>query len=359
MKIVETVVIRDEADIIDAHVAFNLNAGVDFVVAIDHESQDGTTEILETYAREGYLRRIPERGAMREEEWRTRLARLAAAEHGADWVINADADQFWWPRGGDLRDVLAAIPPRFGAVRAFDRVFVPRPDDGAHFAERMILRMSAPAPINAPVSTYRPLARVVHRGDREVRVARGGHSISGARLAVLPNWHPIEVLHFPWRSSAQMTRKARHLVRAFEGGPRHPTGYHSEAYRAVEEKRPEAHYSALALDDDSLQRGFAENVIVVDTRVRDVLRLLAAKDGLREANSEHALPTVSAGLRIPWPTAEETAAYAAEAAVLREADIVRAFRLLDRLESRLGPLERKASSGRRRVVQRAGSGSRA
>ena len=48
-----TLVVRDEADILDAQIAYHLNAGVDFVIAIDHRSVDGTTEILESYARAG------------------------------------------------------------------------------------------------------------------------------------------------------------------------------------------------------------------------------------------------------------------------------------------------------------------
>ncbi|MDX6387860.1 MAG: hypothetical protein QOD85_1662, partial [Gaiellaceae bacterium] len=112
MRLVQTLVVRDEADIVDAQIAYHLNAGVDFVIASDHESLDGTTEILDTYARDRHLLRIPVAGPVREADWRTTMARLAATKHGADWVINTDADEFWVPRGGTLKDVFAAVPKR-------------------------------------------------------------------------------------------------------------------------------------------------------------------------------------------------------------------------------------------------------
>ena len=98
MKLVQTLMVRDEIDIIDAQVAYHLDAGVDFVIATDHDSRDGTSEVLESYARDGHLLRIPKTGAMHERAWRTHMARLAATEYGADWVINTDADEFWMPR---------------------------------------------------------------------------------------------------------------------------------------------------------------------------------------------------------------------------------------------------------------------
>ena len=92
MKLAMTLLLRDEADIVEAHLVYHLKAGVDVVIATDHRSSDGTTEILESYARRGYvhlIRREDER--IRQSEWVTHMARLAATEHGADWVINSDA----------------------------------------------------------------------------------------------------------------------------------------------------------------------------------------------------------------------------------------------------------------------------
>ena len=85
MKLVETLVVRDEADIVETQIRHHLNLGVDFVIATDHGSVDGTTDILESYVRDGYLHRIAVEGELHDGLWRTQMARLASAEFGADW----------------------------------------------------------------------------------------------------------------------------------------------------------------------------------------------------------------------------------------------------------------------------------
>ena len=95
MRLVQTMLVRDEIDIIDAQISYHLNAGVDFVIVTDHDSRDGTSEVLDAYERDGQLLRIPRAGKMYESAWRSHMARLAATEYGADWVINTDADEFW------------------------------------------------------------------------------------------------------------------------------------------------------------------------------------------------------------------------------------------------------------------------
>jgi Glycosyl transferase family 2 len=325
MKLVLTVLARDEADVIDAQIAFHLNAGVDFVVATDNNSQDGTTEILESYAREGVLHLIHEPAeGLRQGEWVTRMARLAAAEFGADWVINSDADEFWWPRGGSLKDVLAAVPEEFGIVRAFWRSFVPRPDDEAHFAERMTARLSQHAPINDPTSFYRPVIKVAHRADPVVSVARGNHALAGSDFRALTTWHPVEVLHFPLRSRAQWRRKVELQGVAFtQHIERSGTGYHLKGYDALQSGRIDEQFDSLVVDDEALARGIADGTLSIDTRLRDALRTL--RDG--------------GTLTFPSPTDADDAAYAVEASVLDEAYLVRAQRHVDALEQRLLSLE--------------------
>jgi glycosyl transferase family 2 len=327
MRVVVTVLARDEADIIDDQVAFHLNAGADFVVATDNNSRDGTTAIFERYAREGVLHLIREPAeGLRQGEWVTRMARLAAEEYGADWVINTDADEFWWPRGGSLKEVLGAVPQEYGVVQGFWRSFVPRPDDGQPFAERMTARLAQQAPINDPTSFYRPVVKVAHRADSHVTVARGNHALANTSFRTLTTWHPIEVLHFPLRSQVQWMRKVELQGDAFTKHiERSGTGYHLKGYDALQRGRIDEQHASLVVDDAALEHGVQDGTLVIDTRLHEALRAIRA----------------GKPLTFPAPTLADDAAYAVEAAALTEAYAVRAQRQLDGIEQRLLWLERQ------------------
>jgi len=328
MKLVMTLRTRDEADIVDAQIAFHLNAGVDFVVATDHRSMDGTTDILEDYARQGHLHLIREDSEeMHEGEWATRMSRLAANEFGADWVIPSDADEFWWPRGGSLKDVLGSIPERYGIVRALLRQFVPRPDDGAFFAERMTARVLTSAPINDPTSLFRPNLKSIHRGDPNATLSGGAHTLHDTPFVPMRGWYPIEFLHFPIRSYEQCERKYHNLQSSL--GTRR-NAYYDDVHRALENGTFAQLYESLVIDHSALERGLADGSLVVDTRLRDVLRSLRSRQ-----NGGFSLD----GIAFPRPTVVDEAAYAVDVAALGEADVVRVQRRLDELEQRVAAVE--------------------
>lgn len=337
MNVAMTLLARDEADLVDAHIAFHLNLGVDFVIATDNRSEDGTTDILERYEREGVLRLIREDGDdLRQSEWVTRMARLAASEHGADWVLNADADEFWWPRVGALKEILAAIPERFGVVRGAWRNFVPRPEGEPFFAERMTIRLCTPNYLEDPMAV---VSKSVHRAVPDVRVGRGNHEAFAAGLVPLRGWYPIEIFHFPVRSREQCRRKYVTQYLALSRNPDKGTpGQIVEAYHATLEGRFDEFYEPLVVHDEELGSGLARGDLASDTRLRDFLRSIAdGRGGFRTVRDDAPAPEP------PRPPVEEDALFAAEATVIPETDVAQA------LEERLTDLERRIAYRERTV----------
>lgn len=339
-----TLLVRDEEDIVDEQIAFHLDAGVDFVIATDNRSQDGTTEILERYASEGRLHLIREPGEdLRQSEWVTRMARLAASEFGADWVLNTDADEFWWPQGVGLGEVLGAIPPRYGVVRAAWRNFVPRPDDGRSFFEQMTVRLCAPAFHHHPLSTH---SKSAHRAAADVRVGRGNHEAFGEGLLPLRGWYPLEILHFPVRSIEHSVRKyVTQFVALEKNAEKGIPNHMAEAYAAYRAGRLEQFYEPLVVGDDALARGLEDGSLALDMRLRDRLREL----GYGSAGSSAAGALRDFG-RLDVAAAAQ---YAAESSALEESDFALALGArIEDLELRTGRLERGALTRIGRAVRR-------
>jgi hypothetical protein len=313
MTLAMTLLVRDEADVIDAHLKFHLEAGVDVVLATDHRSNDGTTEILAEYAKSGHVvHRREETARIKQSEWVTRMARLAASEFGATWVINSDADEFWWPRMGTLREALAAVPHRYGIVGAVSRPFVPLEGDEP-FAERMTVRLTLAAPIDDPATPFRHVSKVAHRADPTVVVRQGNHDVRGPKFERLYTWHGIEILHFPLRSREQVERKHRTTIEAWEVNIRGDLARARERLDGARSRSPTL-FDRYVLGVDAVDRGLRNGTLVRDTRLRDSLR----RQGLES------------------PTGASDGSRAIDAACFADAQAVRLQRWIDELGDRLG-----------------------
>jgi hypothetical protein len=321
MKLVMTLRTRDQADVVRALIDYHLHAGVDFIVATDHRSRDGTVEILREYARAGVLYLTEEHGAeVRGQEWRTRMARMAATELGADWVFSCDGDEFWWPRAASLKHALVATPPEFGVVHGLVRHFVPVAEADGAFWERMIVRYAPAAAVNSPLSPFRPYSKVAHRADPMVVVHRGNHELHRTCHRVLPGWSPLEVLHFPIRSAEQAKRK--YLTWAHVLGA-DAKGTHVTTSRAARAGATDEHVATYFASDEMVRRGLRIGVLQTDVRLRDTLRGLLAEPRV----------SPSAPAQVPSPLADLEAAL--------DARVVRSRRRLDQLSRRVQAHERR------------------
>jgi Glycosyl transferase family 2 len=305
MKLVLTLLARDEADVVDATIAFHLDAGVDFIIATDNASTDGTTDILASHERAGHLHLIRETGDnMQQGAWVTRMARLAATDFGADWVINSDADEFWCSHGAAIKDVLAEVPQRFGTVRALMRNFVPRPG-GGNLVDRMNVRL-VPGEVGEArfrVHPFHAQDKVIHRAHPDVTINEGNHEARWPGSVDLRGAWPFEVLHFPMRSAEQCEQKWRNYERHGYAGYDVLTNYDAREY-----------YESLVVDDTS-SAGY-----VIDNRLRDALR---SGDG-------YLAPL----------TLDDAAAIAADATAASERDaLVQGLRRARELETRVNAVE--------------------
>jgi hypothetical protein len=281
MKLVMTLLVRNEADIVAANIEYHLAQGVDFVIVTDHGSEDGTSEILREYERVGVAKVIRDDEEGHHQSNRvTHMVEVARLTHGADWVINNDADEFWWPLVGNLRDVFASIPPRFGQIQVQRRNFRPCAEDDGHgpFYSRLIYREASSS--NLAGHTLEP--KVAHRPSPGVVVAPGNHSLHGTELSALPAGEVLEVFHFPMRSYEQFERKVIQIGQGYEQVPDRSPRVGCDQLALLELQREGKlgeYYDGLVVDGDALERGLRLGTLVVDRRLDDFMRSLRPGEG--------------------------------------------------------------------------------
>ena len=265
-----TFVIGESEGELEEFLSFHRSAGVDVVVAAVGEAPPGTSETLERYVGDGFVRLV-ERNASQ-----TELARIAADELGAEWVIPGTPGEIWWPRGEGLKDVLAVIPPRYGVVQGLVRTFVgesePSTADTSTYASRTV-RTSLLGPDGSGGESLQVLLRPVYRAGPNMTVDAADWTLGGRRVP-LRAWYPLEVFRYP-----------------MEG----------------------------ALDSTRIEAGLADGSLVVDTRLRDALA-----DGTTW---------------FPVPSIVDDSSYAVECAAVGEVDLVRLDRQIRDLELRIAELE--------------------
>jgi hypothetical protein len=271
MHLVLTLLVRDEEDILRANLEYHLSQGVDFVLATDNGSVDQTVEILEEYEKLGVLRLIHEPSDdYSQARWVTRMARLAFVEHDADWIINSDADEFWWSETGTLKSHLEAIPESVDAVVVPRSNFIPRPLGEDEFFQRMVIRETHS--LNSLGDPLPP--KVCHRAFPDVEVAQGNHSISLEKDLHVADEQRLLIFHFPLRTYSQFERKIRSGGAAYERNRELPYEYGitwRRLYRELLAGRLRSHFDSQVLSEATIRDGIEAGRLLVDRRLEDQL----------------------------------------------------------------------------------------
>lgn len=265
MKLVMTLLVRDEADIVRANIRHHLDAGVDFIVATDNGSIDGTVEVLEEFQRAGVLHlRHDGDEAFDQARLTTEMAMLAHERFDADWVLSNDADEFWC---GSLRETVVSTPANLLFCRRANRIAAR--DQAWSFAAARHLA-AAPKP-DAAAELLRPIQpKVLVRAVDLVRLTQGCHNaeMREARPALA---REILIRHFPIRGRDHFIRKAvaggAAYARNADLDPRlggHWRRWHAE----IEAGRADIAYAAVVPDTTELATALDEGTVIEDTVLR-------------------------------------------------------------------------------------------
>ncbi|MGG7452125.1 MULTISPECIES: glycosyltransferase family 2 protein [unclassified Plantibacter] len=278
MKLAMTIMVRDEADIIAAMLDHHEAQGVDTFIVTDNGSVDGTTEILERYAAEGRidLRHDPVH-RKQQAPVVTQMARDAYTRYGADWVINADADEFFLPvdRTKTLHEVFEQIPKTYLSflVPVVNLTGAPA-KDGTGF-DRLVYR-DARTQDQLELAGVRahPTPDAVHIGSPDIDVIQGNHFVSLASQGSPPPELAIEVLHLPWRSWKQYKNKVEISGRAYESNPEltpSPNHHGMRDYARLKAGALLPYYFMRHPTPEELEQGAVDGTLVRDDVLADAL----------------------------------------------------------------------------------------
>ncbi|HQZ39702.1 MAG TPA: glycosyltransferase family 2 protein [Vicinamibacterales bacterium] len=240
MKIAAVLGVKDEVELIAASIAHLRAIGVDEVVVSDFGSTDGTLDVLSAERRHGDVtvtRVDPDLVC----DYATASAHDVAQAHRtrADWVLFLDADEFFIPVTGRLRDCRllheadVLTLDRFNVVITASHLLMPvelspASYDSLHLFTRQVpdFRLLMETQPDVSFITVRPGPKVMARREAARAIAPGGHDVLSPDVPVRRRQSAdLLVAHVPFSTFRRFERKVEniraemvHHPRFFEDG---------------------------------------------------------------------------------------------------------------------------------------------
>lgn len=213
--LVMTLLVRDEADIVRQNIDFHLAHGVDFIIATDNGSVDGTRDILIEYQQKGLLHLIDEPSqGFAQAEWVNRMGQLAYEKFGATIIFHNDADEFWFPSTGNLKTSFQRhAPATVQRVKSYNIILEDKngeevfPDDAIYMIQKVSKKIDPNISNNRYLKkTHRKVMYALDKGY--LTVSDGNHRITnGSKAIIQVRSSTMRIYHFPSRGKDHFYRK--------------------------------------------------------------------------------------------------------------------------------------------------------
>jgi glycosyltransferase involved in cell wall biosynthesis len=288
IKLVMTLLVRNEEDIIADNIHFHASVGVDAFVVLDNASDDNTADIVRSLQDQYDITMMYEPAkTYRQRQWVTRLAHFAKKKLGADWVMSNDADEFWVPKSGNLKSGLdrkgsVVRCPRYNMMMTREMVGADQPYytstlhvrnpiqwdyEDTDFQQTMATYLRA-VPENVAVNLH-----------GFIRMLSGNHSAWHIARGFKRTWSDnITVYHYPIRDYEGFEKRIidrREIIRSPEA-----TRVLSKRYQIwsdlYDQNRLREVYDRFLLTGGDIETFIKTGILVEDTAGRDAIKKVLA-----------------------------------------------------------------------------------
>ncbi|HUH00101.1 MAG TPA: glycosyltransferase family 2 protein [Gammaproteobacteria bacterium] len=279
MKLVAHLGVLDEVELVGHVIDHLYRLGVDHLVVFDMGSTDGTLELLQKRAGSSF-ELVCLRNDTPWDVWQ-QTAVECVRRTAADWVLFLDGDEFWLPRGGDLKRILGAcqadilIVDRFNVVLGPDGLQLPSRLDPASFGELLLYCRRTPNfcqyLAEHPEAAWLggvPVPKVVGRVAYIDSITMGGHDVvtPAGRTVRQERAQDIVIAHAPISSLARFRRRLVNIDSFLALNPDYlqgSQGWHWRRWAEIHRQgKVEEEYRRQQLDDAELRALRADGAIL-------------------------------------------------------------------------------------------------
>lgn len=266
--LIMTLLVKNEEDILEENLLFHKAMGVDGFIVTDNNSTDKTALILKKYWKKGWIKEIIlETGDnYMQAVWVDRMIGLAKDKYKADWVINADADEFWYCKSENLKEEIART--RANVLKCRMRCVLPEPDKNFYQWEYIVNPVENPQKYDlSEYSIYNPqIPKVMHRTSGYLKIHAGNHFVDMKYMKEKYS-DTVLIYHYSIRDLNHFTNKVILGGEALNKNPDKHMGVHCRYWYELykQEKLPEEYRKIIGVSSFGLLK--AEGIIRHDTTV--------------------------------------------------------------------------------------------